>query len=181
VRKLNVRGNFAVWTFFSLEQECGTMLRSHWIAEVSSSCCGTSNLSEKQLQLMVTYYNHYILKHLKQQHMCVGCCYNNGVLLKKKAQTEMGQRFQCIVLPAPLLVLPQSCGTAALSLPTANCDDECNTSYDGFSDECSTASAPNGPVLDLMSPSRKSVRVPPKRIIRCHNNPHWHTGRVIKW
>jgi hypothetical protein len=89
----------------------------------------------------------------------------------------MGQCFQCKGLLVPLPALMQSSGTAAMSSPTVNCDYDCNTCDDCISDECSTTSAPSGPVLDLISPPRKSVCSSPKKLLELIII---HTGKLVE-
>jgi hypothetical protein len=121
---------------------------------------------------MFTCYNHYLLNKLKQQHMCVGCCNYNGLPLKKKAQCEMGRRFQCKGL---LATVP-----APMTPPSFNSNDDSNNSDNCVSDDCSTTSAPSGPGLDMISPPRKSARTSPRRVVRVRNNSLRRTGRVIQ-
>jgi len=90
---------------------------------------------------MATCYNYYILNKIEQPDMCVGCCHYNGLVLKKKAQAQMGRRFQCKGLMVELPI-----------------DSRCTNSDEGASEEKSTTSAPSESILDVLSPPRKSVR-----------------------
>jgi uncharacterized protein CbrC (UPF0167 family) len=110
---------------------------------------------------MATCYDYYLCNEVKQQHMCVGCCNYNGLVLKKKAQRRMGQRFQCRGLLVEIeKALPSSSINAipSSSSSSVNVDDQCN-----ISDQSSTTSVHSESILEVVSPPRKSVCASPRR------------------
>jgi hypothetical protein len=142
-------------------------------------------------------YDHYLLNNVQQQHMCVGCCNYNGVVLKKKVQIKMGLRFQCSGLLIPLQASTPNVNagqTVAISATSSPCadysdvspysiasdDSRCDTSTEENYSRCDTSAEENDPILALTSPPRKSVHESPmhRRIIRARNKPHQNNGRV---
>jgi hypothetical protein len=93
--------------------------------------------------------------------MCVGCCHYNGLVLKKKAQAQMGRRFQCKGLMVELPI-----------------DSRCTNSDEGASEEKSTTSAPSESILDVLSPPRKSIRASPRTSNLGSNSPRRYSHRV---
>ena len=43
-------------------------------------------------------YDHYLLNNVQQQHMCVGCCNYNGVVLKKKVPLVQPHHLALIIV-----------------------------------------------------------------------------------
>jgi hypothetical protein len=106
---------------------------------------------------MVTCYDLFLEKELKQQYVCLGCCNYNGVVMKKKAQLQMGYRYQCKGLPAAGIVSP----------PTCQFDIPLSPSVANFENDGS----------QFKSPSRQIVCLSPEIGVRPRFSPRRHYHR----
>jgi len=106
---------------------------------------------------MVTCYDLFIENKLKQQYLCLGCCNYNGVVMKKKAQLQMGYRYQCKGLPAEGIISPPTC---QFDVPLSPSAPSCEKDGSQFK-----------------SPSRQIVRLSPKIGVRPRFSPRRHYHR----